>query len=124
MKAYGPGLKPTGVIVNKPTEFTIDARMAGKGHLKIYAQVLQEHQFVKTSLIIYRNGSFIMHMAFWSSADMLLYLLRMLKATLSTSRFLTKEMAHFCVCTLQSSPLNTPSSSPGEKSACPTAPSG
>uniref|UniRef100_A0A3Q3WU36 Calponin-homology (CH) domain-containing protein n=1 Tax=Mola mola TaxID=94237 RepID=A0A3Q3WU36_MOLML len=38
VKAYGPGLKPTGVIVNKPTEFTIDARMAGKGHLKIYAQ--------------------------------------------------------------------------------------
>lgn len=39
MKAYGPGLKPTGVTVNKPTEFTIDARMAGKGQLKIYAQV-------------------------------------------------------------------------------------
>ncbi|XP_017160660.1 filamin-C-like [Poecilia reticulata] len=38
VKAYGPGLQPTGVIVNKPTEFTIDARMAGKGHLKIYAQ--------------------------------------------------------------------------------------
>ncbi|XP_054475301.1 filamin-A-like isoform X2 [Anoplopoma fimbria] len=38
VKAYGPGLKPTGVIVNKATEFTIDARMAGKGHLKIYAQ--------------------------------------------------------------------------------------
>lgn len=39
VKAYGPGLKPTGVTVNKPTEFTIDARMAGKGQLKIYAQV-------------------------------------------------------------------------------------
>uniref|UniRef100_A0A3P9KWS8 Filamin C, gamma a (actin binding protein 280) n=1 Tax=Oryzias latipes TaxID=8090 RepID=A0A3P9KWS8_ORYLA len=38
VKAYGPGLQPTGVIVNKPTEFTIDARMAGKGHLRIYAQ--------------------------------------------------------------------------------------
>uniref|UniRef100_G3P722 Calponin-homology (CH) domain-containing protein n=1 Tax=Gasterosteus aculeatus aculeatus TaxID=481459 RepID=G3P722_GASAC len=38
VKAYGPGLRPAGVIVNKPTEFTIDARMAGKGHLKIYAQ--------------------------------------------------------------------------------------
>uniref|UniRef100_A0A8C5N1M7 Filamin-C-like n=1 Tax=Gouania willdenowi TaxID=441366 RepID=A0A8C5N1M7_GOUWI len=38
VKAFGPGLQPTGVIVNKPTEFTIDARMAGKGHLKIYAQ--------------------------------------------------------------------------------------
>lgn len=39
VKAFGPGLQPTGVTVNKPTEFTIDARMAGKGHLKIYAQV-------------------------------------------------------------------------------------
>uniref|UniRef100_A0A672H3R9 Filamin C, gamma a (actin binding protein 280) n=1 Tax=Salarias fasciatus TaxID=181472 RepID=A0A672H3R9_SALFA len=38
VKAFGPGLQPTGVIVNKPTEFTVDARMAGKGHLKLYAQ--------------------------------------------------------------------------------------
>ncbi|XP_030622681.1 filamin-C-like isoform X2 [Chanos chanos] len=38
VKAYGPGLAPTGVIVNKPTEFTIDAREAGNGKLKIYAQ--------------------------------------------------------------------------------------
>uniref|UniRef100_A0A8P4GRJ8 Calponin-homology (CH) domain-containing protein n=1 Tax=Dicentrarchus labrax TaxID=13489 RepID=A0A8P4GRJ8_DICLA len=38
VKAYGPGLKPTGITVNKQTEFTIDARMAGKGQLKIYAQ--------------------------------------------------------------------------------------
>ncbi|MCJ8734519.1 hypothetical protein PDJAM_G00236590 [Pangasius djambal] len=38
VKAFGPGLQPTGVIVNKPAEFTIDARQAGKGELKIYAQ--------------------------------------------------------------------------------------
>ncbi|KAJ8269239.1 hypothetical protein COCON_G00118460 [Conger conger] len=38
VKAYGPGLEPTGCIVNKPAEFTIDARGAGKGQLKIYAQ--------------------------------------------------------------------------------------
>uniref|UniRef100_A0A7N5ZQ32 Calponin-homology (CH) domain-containing protein n=1 Tax=Anabas testudineus TaxID=64144 RepID=A0A7N5ZQ32_ANATE len=38
LKAYGPGLQPTGVTLNKPTEFTIDARLAGKGQLKIYAQ--------------------------------------------------------------------------------------
>ncbi|TNN82092.1 Filamin-C [Liparis tanakae] len=38
VKAHGPGLRPTGVIVNKATEFTIDTRMAGKGQLKIYAQ--------------------------------------------------------------------------------------
>lgn len=39
VKAFGPGLQPTGVIVNKPAEFTIDARQAGNGELKIYAQV-------------------------------------------------------------------------------------
>uniref|UniRef100_A0A8B9K1B8 Filamin C, gamma b (actin binding protein 280) n=1 Tax=Astyanax mexicanus TaxID=7994 RepID=A0A8B9K1B8_ASTMX len=38
VKCYGPGLEPTGCIVNKPAEFTIDARGAGRGQLKIYAQ--------------------------------------------------------------------------------------
>ncbi|KAL7862783.1 hypothetical protein SRHO_G00117670 [Serrasalmus rhombeus] len=38
VRAFGPGLQPTGVIMNKPAEFTIDARQAGKGELKIYAQ--------------------------------------------------------------------------------------
>ncbi|KAJ3597175.1 hypothetical protein NHX12_003575 [Muraenolepis orangiensis] len=41
VKAFGPGLRPTGVVVNKPTEFTIDTRMAGKGQLRIYAQDAQ-----------------------------------------------------------------------------------
>uniref|UniRef100_A0A3B3Y6N3 Calponin-homology (CH) domain-containing protein n=1 Tax=Poecilia mexicana TaxID=48701 RepID=A0A3B3Y6N3_9TELE len=36
VKAYGPGLQPTGVIVNKPTEFTIDARMAGKVTARLF----------------------------------------------------------------------------------------
>lgn len=39
MKAFGPGLEPTGCIVDKPAEFTIDARAAGKGDLNLYAQV-------------------------------------------------------------------------------------
>jgi len=39
IKCYGPGLEPTGCIVNKPAEFTIDAIGAGRGHLQIYAQV-------------------------------------------------------------------------------------
>lgn len=39
MKAFGPGLEPTGCIVDKPAEFTIDASAAGKGDLKLYAQV-------------------------------------------------------------------------------------
>uniref|UniRef100_A0A4W5PGZ9 Filamin C n=1 Tax=Hucho hucho TaxID=62062 RepID=A0A4W5PGZ9_9TELE len=38
VKAFGPGLETIGVIVNKPAEFTIDARGAGNGHLKIYAK--------------------------------------------------------------------------------------
>ncbi|XP_065146018.1 filamin-C isoform X1 [Paramisgurnus dabryanus] len=38
VKCYGPGLEPTGCIVNKPAKFTIDARGAGRGHLQIYAQ--------------------------------------------------------------------------------------
>lgn len=39
VKCYGPGLEPTGCIVNKPADFTIDAQGAGRGQLKIYAQV-------------------------------------------------------------------------------------
>lgn len=39
VKAFGPGLEPTGCIVDRPAEFTIDARAAGKGDLKLYAQV-------------------------------------------------------------------------------------
>uniref|UniRef100_A0A8D0GIS0 Filamin C n=1 Tax=Sphenodon punctatus TaxID=8508 RepID=A0A8D0GIS0_SPHPU len=38
VKAFGPGLEPAGCIVDKPAEFTIDARGAGKAELKIYAQ--------------------------------------------------------------------------------------
>uniref|UniRef100_A0A8C0UK42 Filamin-C-like n=1 Tax=Cyanistes caeruleus TaxID=156563 RepID=A0A8C0UK42_CYACU len=38
VKAFGPGLEPTGCIVDRPAEFTIDARGAGKGPLKLYAQ--------------------------------------------------------------------------------------
>ncbi|XP_075713670.1 filamin-C isoform X2 [Rhinoderma darwinii] len=38
VKAFGPGLEPTGVIVEHPAEFTIDARAAGTAELKIYAQ--------------------------------------------------------------------------------------
>lgn len=39
VKAFGPGLEPNGCIVERPAEFTIDARGAGKGPLKLYAQV-------------------------------------------------------------------------------------
>uniref|UniRef100_A0A3Q3W141 Calponin-homology (CH) domain-containing protein n=1 Tax=Mola mola TaxID=94237 RepID=A0A3Q3W141_MOLML len=38
VKCYGPGLEPLGCIVNKPADFTIDTRGAGRGELKLYAQ--------------------------------------------------------------------------------------
>uniref|UniRef100_A0A8B9JFG6 Filamin B n=1 Tax=Astyanax mexicanus TaxID=7994 RepID=A0A8B9JFG6_ASTMX len=38
VKAYGPGLEKSGCIINKPAEFTVEAKNAGKGPLKIIAQ--------------------------------------------------------------------------------------
>lgn len=117
VKAFGPGLKPTGVIVNKQTEFTVDARMAGKGQLKLYAQVW------RTPFFIYEIASFILHVAIHTRADMFLYPQRTPKAAPSTSKSLTREMAPFYVCTLLSNPSSTPSLSPGARSTCPTVPS-
>lgn len=62
VKAYGPGLKPSGIIVNKPTEFTVDARLAGKGHLKIYAQVWRAP--VCETFIVYL-WEHIIYIAYW-----------------------------------------------------------
>lgn len=42
VKCSGPGLEPLGCIINKPAEFTIDTRAAGRGELKLYAQVRTE----------------------------------------------------------------------------------
>ncbi|XP_062318218.1 filamin-C-like isoform X2 [Osmerus eperlanus] len=58
VKAFGPGLEPTGVIVNKPTEFTIDASQAGKGQLKIYAQDA-EGCFIDIKITDKGNGIFL-----------------------------------------------------------------
>uniref|UniRef100_A0A4W5PXF1 Calponin-homology (CH) domain-containing protein n=1 Tax=Hucho hucho TaxID=62062 RepID=A0A4W5PXF1_9TELE len=38
VKAYGPGLEKSGCIINKPAEFTVNAKDAGTGPLKISAQ--------------------------------------------------------------------------------------
>ncbi|XP_058717511.1 filamin-A isoform X1 [Poecile atricapillus] len=38
VKAQGPGLEPSGVVLNKPTEFTVDAKHGGKGNLKVQMQ--------------------------------------------------------------------------------------
>lgn len=40
VKAYGPGLEKSGCVINKPAEFTVNAKDAGKGPLKIIAQVV------------------------------------------------------------------------------------
>lgn len=39
MKARGPGLEKTGVAVNKPAEFTVDAKHGGKAPLRVQVQV-------------------------------------------------------------------------------------
>lgn len=41
MKARGPGLEKTGVAVNKPAEFTVDAKHGGKAALRVQVQVGQ-----------------------------------------------------------------------------------
>ncbi|XP_056111319.1 filamin-B isoform X2 [Rhinichthys klamathensis goyatoka] len=38
VRAYGPGLEKSGVIINKPVEFTVEAKDAGNGPLIITAQ--------------------------------------------------------------------------------------
>ncbi|XP_053908181.1 filamin-A isoform X1 [Cuculus canorus] len=38
VKAHGPGLEKTGVAINKPAEFTVDAKNGGKGPLKVQMQ--------------------------------------------------------------------------------------
>lgn len=39
VKARGPGLEKTGVAVNKPAEFTVDAKHGGKASLRVQVQV-------------------------------------------------------------------------------------
>ncbi|MGH0130078.1 UNVERIFIED_CONTAM: hypothetical protein FKN15_040916 [Acipenser sinensis] len=38
VKAYGPGLEKTGLAINKPTEFTVDAKKGGHAPLKVQLQ--------------------------------------------------------------------------------------
>uniref|UniRef100_A0A671RIR5 Filamin-B-like n=1 Tax=Sinocyclocheilus anshuiensis TaxID=1608454 RepID=A0A671RIR5_9TELE len=38
VRAYGPGLEKTGCIISKPAEFTVEAKDAGNGPLRIIAQ--------------------------------------------------------------------------------------
>lgn len=52
VKCSGPGLEPLGCIINKPAEFTIDTRGAGRGELKLYAQVRTERQRAQTGICL------------------------------------------------------------------------
>ncbi|XP_039529536.1 filamin-B isoform X2 [Pimephales promelas] len=38
VRAYGPGLEKSGCLINKPVEFTVEAKDAGNGPLRITAQ--------------------------------------------------------------------------------------
>uniref|UniRef100_UPI00358F87F3 filamin-C-like isoform X2 n=1 Tax=Myxine glutinosa TaxID=7769 RepID=UPI00358F87F3 len=57
VKAYGPGLSPSGCVVEQATEFTVDARAAGNGPLKIYAQDT-EGKKVEVSVKEAKDGTF------------------------------------------------------------------
>ncbi|KAM4612801.1 filamin B a [Polymixia lowei] len=43
VKAYGPGLENTGCVINQSAEFTVNAKDAGEGPLKITAQDADGH---------------------------------------------------------------------------------
>lgn len=60
MRCYGAGLELLGCIVNKPADFTIDTRGAGRGELKLYAQVRPgpwpDLPIMNTLLLCFREG--------------------------------------------------------------------
>ncbi|XP_071657326.1 filamin-A isoform X2 [Patagioenas fasciata] len=54
VKAHGPGLEKTGVAVNKPTEFTVDAKAGGKGPLKV---LMQDAEGTPVDVSVKDNGN-------------------------------------------------------------------
>lgn len=115
VKCYGPGLEPTGCIVNKPAEFTIDASGAGRGHLQIYAQV----HFHTSPRCIMPHAS--LH---WYKMCLSFFYSRTQKASPLISRSQITVTIHISASTYPPSPSNTLSSSPGERSMFPTVHSG
>ena len=57
VKAYGPGLEPTGQIIDKSTEFTIDTHNAGEASLRVQA-VDQEYQLIDVHIRKNDNGTY------------------------------------------------------------------
>ncbi|CAF5014352.1 unnamed protein product, partial [Rotaria sp. Silwood1] len=57
VKAYGPGLEPSGQIIDKPTEFTIDTHNAGEAPLRVQA-IDQDYQPVDVHVRNNGNGTY------------------------------------------------------------------
>ncbi|CAM4840345.1 unnamed protein product, partial [Rotaria magnacalcarata] len=57
VKAYGPGLEPSGQIIDKPTEFTIDTHNAGEATLRVQAMD-QEYQPIDVHVRDNGNSTF------------------------------------------------------------------
>ncbi|CAF0892142.1 unnamed protein product, partial [Didymodactylos carnosus] len=57
VKAFGPGIEPSGQIIGKPTEFTVDTHSAGEAPLRVQA-IDQEYQPVDVQVMNNGNGTF------------------------------------------------------------------
>ncbi|CAF3564394.1 unnamed protein product [Adineta steineri] len=57
VKAFGPGIEPSGQIIGKPTEFTIDTNGAGEAPLRVQA-IDQEYQPVDVQVRNNGNGTY------------------------------------------------------------------
>jgi hypothetical protein len=55
--AYGPGLEPSGQIIGKPTEFTIDTHNAGEAPLRVQG-IDQDYQPVDIHVRNNGNGTY------------------------------------------------------------------
>jgi filamin len=56
VKAYGPGLEPSGQIIGKPTEFTIDTHNAGEAPLRVQG-IDQDYQPIDIHVRNNGNGT-------------------------------------------------------------------
>uniref|UniRef100_A0A2K5QSS3 Filamin A n=1 Tax=Cebus imitator TaxID=2715852 RepID=A0A2K5QSS3_CEBIM len=54
VKAHGPGLEKTGVAVNKPAEFTVDAKHGGKAPLRVQ---VQDNEGCPVEALVKDNGN-------------------------------------------------------------------
>ena len=54
MKAFGPGLEPSGQIIGRPTEFTVDASNAGEAPLRVQAI---DQDYIPVDVQVRNNGN-------------------------------------------------------------------